>query len=104
MTTQQHLNRRHTTNATGASMTTGCCKNESAPKVVFLPFSESLMKSPRQHTACWQQRSELASTRVTNYPADLKTNQTNSLMLVPFDHEYMSLSVLRHGRWESLNQ
>lgn len=104
MTTQRHLNKSQTVDATGASLTAGCREDESPPKVVFLPFSESLMIKPRQHTPCWQRPQELASTRLTNYPADQKTNQTNDLILVPFDREYMSLSVLRHGRWESLNQ
>jgi hypothetical protein len=104
MTTQRHLNKSQTVDATGASLTAGCREDESPPKVVFLPFSESLMKNPRQHTPCWQRPQELASTSLTNYPADQKTNQANDLILVPFDREYMSLSVLRHGRWESLNQ
>lgn len=104
MTTQRYLNKSQTVEATGASHTAGCREDESPPKVVFLPFSESLMKNPRQHTPCWQRPQELASTCLTNYPADQKTNQANDLILMPFDRELMSLSVLRRGLWESLNQ
>ena len=104
MTTQRYPTNSQTEEATGASLTAGYREDESPPKVVFLPFSESLMKNPRQNIPCWQRPQELASTRSTNYPADQKTNQANDLILVPFDREHMSLNVLRHGLWESLNQ
>ncbi|NCF75629.1 MAG: hypothetical protein GWP45_00390, partial [Proteobacteria bacterium] len=51
---------------------------------------------------CWQQKANTAHSDSANYPVFDLADESTSVTLVPFDQEWMSLSILKHGRWEPL--
>ncbi len=73
-----------------------------APKVVFLPFSESLLtrdqRTTAAHTPCWLRASRSTDTGLSdaNYPV------MDDGQLVPYEAARMSMKVLRDGQWQSL--
>ena len=77
---------------------------DSHPRVVFLPFSEALLDSAGRNMPCWQQETKTAHSDSANYPVFDLADQATSVTLVPFDQEWMSLSILKHGRWEPLSR
>jgi len=77
---------------------------DSSPRVVFLPFSEALMDSAKRSTPCWQRGGKTAHSDSANYPVFDPADEATSMTLVPFDQEWMSLSILKHGRWEPLSR
>ena len=77
---------------------------DSHPRVVFLPFSEALLDWAGRNTPCWQQETKTAHSDSANYPVFDLADQATSVTLVPFDQEWMSLSILKHGRWEPLSR
>lgn len=75
------------------------------PKIVFLPFSESLMKPTTKrdtHQSCWQRNDARIQHHDANYPVFASEGDNDSLSLVPYDQEYMSLSIKKNGCWETL--
>ena len=77
---------------------------DSHPRVVFLPFTEALLHSSGRNTPCWQQKANTAHSDSANYPVFDLADESTSVTLVPFDQEWMSLSILKHGRWEPLTR
>ena len=76
---------------------------DSNPRVVFLPFSETLLDSAKGNTPCWQQQTQSSRSDSANYPVfDRAGDDGTGLTLVPFDQELMSLRILKRGRWEPL--
>ena len=77
---------------------------DANPRVVFLPFSETLLDSAKGNTPCWQQLTQSSRSDSANYPVfDRASGDGAGLTLVPFDQEWMSLSILKRGRWEPLS-
>jgi hypothetical protein len=77
---------------------------DSNPRVVFLPFSETLLDSAKGNTPCWQQPTQSSRSDSANYPVfDRAGDDGTGLTLVPFDQELMSLRILKRGRWEPLS-
>ena len=76
---------------------------DSNPRVVFLPFSETLLGSAPHNTSCWQRQTPASHSNSANYPLFNLAGDANTPALVPFDQEWMSLSILKHGRWEPLS-
>ena len=77
---------------------------DSNPRVVFLPFSETLLDSAKGNTPCWQQQTQSSRSDSANYPVfDRAGDDGTGLTLVPFDQELMSLRILKRGRWEPLS-
>ena len=77
---------------------------DSNPRVVFLPFSETLLDSAKGNTPCWQQQTQSSGSDSANYPVfDRAGDDGTGLTLVPFDQELMSLRILKRGRWEPLS-
>lgn len=73
------------------------------PRVVFLPFSETMFDTARRNTPCWQQETLPSQSSSANYPVFDRASDAAGLTLVPFDQEWMSLSILKQGRWEPLS-
>ena len=73
------------------------------PRVVFLPFSETMFDSAKRNTPCWQQETKASHSNSANYPVFDRASDGAGLTLVPFDQEWMSLSILKRGRWEPLS-
>ncbi len=85
-----------------------------SPKVVFLPFSERLLKNSAAHVACWEDAANSSALRTANYPVSAAqmgmvsirntagADCTGPMTLVPYDQQAMSFSILRNNRWEAL--
>lgn len=97
------MNKQHSSVDQMATTYTDCQDSTSqAPKVVFLPFSESLLtrdqRSAAVHTPCWLRASSSKDTGLSdaNYPV------MDDGQLVPYEAARMSMKVLRDGQWQSL--
>lgn len=73
------------------------------PRVVFLPFSETMLDSARRNMPCWRQEAEPSHSDSSNYPAFDQASDAAGLTLVPFDQEWMSPSILKRGHWEPVS-
>jgi hypothetical protein len=97
------------------SNATNLQNHKGSPTLVFLPFSEDLLRVSERNHGCWEPKQTRQTNGLSkaNYPcsstsangdeerADRNSLQT-SMTLVPYTQQAMSVSVLRGGQWEAL--